>query len=177
MSRAELLFGIGGLVATSLLANAALTQSQKEWVRRRDGDKCRVPVRHNCGGTPPDQHQPIHHDLPQGYCKKVGIDPDFAENLTTTCQNFHDILHPDVPETRKKYREDHNAFDKLQQERRRKLDSRQPYWNTEYDRILQVNAVKRTQEYLREHPEDKFPDKPTPRKTTLRNKLLNVLGD
>lgn len=121
----------------------ALTNAQKEAIRKRDHYTCQFPHKEGeeCYGR-----LEIHHLLPQSYCKLLGIDPDFETNLLTICQNSHqNIIHKDIGEARKHYKPKGDSFLKVQESRRDSLQSGVPYWNTEYDRAMLAIAIKNTQ--------------------------------
>lgn len=142
------------LLADALLVTAfALNFQQRKAIRERDGNKCQFPVpNHRCNGT---KRLEVNHIIPQKYAKKMGIIPDFPENLLTLCQNAHtgdpsnghhvDPIHPDVRDARKKYGFDKEAIAKAIKEQQEKLDERMIYWNPQYDRQMTVLAIRNSQ--------------------------------
>lgn len=128
----------------------AFTKSQREAIIQRDEGKCQFPEKHDCD----PEHLQVHHLVPQRYCNEVGIEnPDFSLNGLSVCKNAHigelrpgvPGLHPDVIETKKKYKQDKNAFKEMFDERAKKLQKREPYWNTTWDRILHVITIRNHQ--------------------------------
>jgi hypothetical protein len=91
----------------------------------------------------------VHHILPQGYSKRVNIDPDYPENLITLCKTMHtghpDGIHPDTLQARETYRGQKDSYRKMIDVRKEILNERRPYWNTTYDRPMSVIAVRNTQ--------------------------------
>jgi hypothetical protein len=131
------------LALNALLATSwAFSLKQKKALDARDGGKCQAPFKHECKGG-----NQRHHILPQGYCQKFGIDPDFALNGIVLCENAHiRIIHPDAQEAKVKYKKgDKKAFEELRKERSEKLDERVVYWEDKYDRPLYATAVRNTQ--------------------------------
>jgi hypothetical protein len=128
------------------LTGFAFNYAQRKWIREeRDKGKCQAPFPHRCNEK--EKQCQVHHILPQGYCLRVDIeDPDFPENAITLCQNAHDKIHPDVPSARHNYSQDKGSFGKLKEDRSKKLDNREVYWNTEHDRQMQVIAIRNTEE-------------------------------
>ncbi len=135
---------------TSGLIGLTFTDRQKKALRNRDlmfeisGNKggCQFPLPHSCNGN---RRKEEHHILPQGYCSRLGIDPDYAENGITVCSHAHDIIHPDRIKARQSYHQDKNSFKELHQERGKLMDERKIYWNDEFDRQLEARAVYNTQ--------------------------------
>lgn len=128
----------------------AFTKSQREAIIERDEGKCQFPEKHECD----PEHLQVHHLVPQRYCKEVGIEnPDFSLNGLSVCKNAHvgelspgvPGLHPDVIETKKKYKQDKNAFREMFNDRAKKLKNREPYWNTKWDRLLHVITIRNHQ--------------------------------
>jgi hypothetical protein len=129
---------------TLLASSWVFSLKQKDALRERDGNKCQAPFRHNCNWKKASH---AHHLLPQGYCEKFGIDPDFSTNGIYICENAHlAVIHPDAKEAKIAYAQgDKEAFDKMKKVRHDKLEERVPYWNTEQDRALYAIAVRNTQ--------------------------------
>ena len=130
-----------GMYALSFLA---FTKAQRSAIVERDGGKCQFPADHPCNGQAQLQ---VHHIIPQRYAKEVGIEnPDFAENGITFCEISHqEKIHPDMFEARQHYHKDSGAYDKAFKEREEKLKRKETYWNTTWDRVLHVIAVRNTQ--------------------------------
>ena len=134
-----------GLYVISFLA---FTSSQKKAIRERDGNRCQFPADHPCNEKAELQ---VHHIIPQRYAKEVGIeDPDFAENGITLCEISHqNKVHPDMQEAQQTYHKNPNSFAQAFQKRDDKLKSREVYWNTTWDRLLHVLAVRNTQRAIK----------------------------
>lgn len=131
-----------------------LTSKERSSIIDRDDNRCQFPACPKKGGQnklncTPDKLN-VHHILPQRFCDKYGIDPDFAENLITICQGCHigspDGVHPDAYQARTDFHEDPESFKKMADARNERLRNRTPCWNTEYDRAMSTVAVKNTQE-------------------------------
>ena len=142
--------GLAYNLASQVFLNALLVTSwgftlrQKEALRERDGNKCNAPFKHDCNWKKAGH---AHHILPQGYAKRFGIDPDFAENGIYICENAHiKVIHPDAQDAKRQYvTGDKKAFEKLIKDRSDKLDERTAYWNDIYDRALYAVALRNTQ--------------------------------
>lgn len=151
------------LIGISMLSLAAFTERQKAWIRDRDNNHCQFPNEHDCNGEEKTLH--VHHILPQRYLGLFKVDADFAENGISICENAHigngthtpdKVIHPDMREAVQHYREgDKKAYDKAFQERQKKLQQREVYWNTQWDRQLTVLALKNTNNYQEPFPEKK----------------------
>jgi hypothetical protein len=118
----------------------AFTPRQREAIRKRDHYKCQFPDKHDCGG----RHE-VHHVLPQGYAKEVGVDPDYPENALTICKNAHEKIHPDSGAARRSWKPKSDVFVRVQEARKEKLAHREIYWNPTWDRQMTVVAVRNTQ--------------------------------
>jgi len=147
----------------------SFTFRQRMWVRRRDRERCQAEelrIDHECNGSrhgPEDKRKlQVHHVIPQRYAERVGIqNPDFPENGLTLCERFHqNIVHPDMTEALAQYRGgDKGAFSKALKRRDKAIDRREVYWNDQHDRAMRTQAVKNTQRYQGENPDDPFPPK------------------
>lgn len=137
-----------GLFAISFFA---FTKKQRDSIAfERDNGECHAPFPHRCTE---ENGIEVHHVLPQRYGAAVGIDEEYIdvpENAVSLCVSAHDMIHPDRVEARKRYYEEKtNGGDSFQQmfdERKKKIDAREIYWNDEYDRQLRAVAIKQTQE-------------------------------
>lgn len=143
----------------------SLRPDQRLAIRERDDNHCQ-----GCGiFTLCERREPeriperlnVHHILPRGYSSRVGIDPNFAENLITVCKTFHTghptlSIHPDTFQAQMTYQGQKksgvfpDAYQRMSERRVELLDNRQIYWNNMYDRQLTVQAVKLTQLKQRE---------------------------
>lgn len=132
--------------AFNLGQKKAIQERDKEHGIKLEGNKnnCQWPYKHNCSGK---IH--IHHIRPQQYSYFLGVDPDFAENGISICDKVHigDLgVHPDTAEAKRKFvKGDRDAFEKLQKERKEKLEERTIYWNPTHDRELDIIALRNTQ--------------------------------
>ena len=145
--RLALLTAIAGVVVLGGLSQFAFTQSQKDWIRERDNNKCNFPGHHRCNG----RHQlQVHHVMPQRYCSELGIDPDFAENGITICEHSHQtMIHPDMQEAKSKYPENHDSYKEVFSARKEKLQQRQIYWNDKWDRAMQATVYRNQQRFTK----------------------------
>jgi hypothetical protein len=136
-----------GLLAIASMG--AFTKKQRDSiVFDRDNGKCQHPDKHhNCKGG---LH--CHHVIPQRYGKHIGLDDeiiDHPDNALTICEESHvgaNGIHPDMWQAKREYNGTSSSFDKAFQERQRKLDNKEIYWDDQYDRQMNVSAKKRTQE-------------------------------
>lgn len=144
----DLLVPAATLGLFAIASMGAFTKKQRDSiVFDRDEGKCQHPDKHhNCRGG---LH--CHHIIPQRYGKHVGLDDetiDSAENALTICEESHvgrNGVHPDIYQAKRRYDGTSKAFDETFQERQRKLDNGEIYWDDEYDRQMHVQATKRTQ--------------------------------
>lgn len=175
MMRAEIL---GSLIPLGLFAigfGMAFTQAQRRAIIERDKGVCQAPFAHKCDGSEAipleDRSLQVHHILPQRYCEVVGIpNPDFAENGITLCKHSHigpQGIHPDIAHAHTK-----DDFKKVFEERNKKLENHEVYWDASHDRQMHAIAVKRTQLALK--GSWVFPEKgkATPKK--VKEKLENT---
>lgn len=136
-----------GLLAISMFG--AFTKRQREAILKRDDGECQFPEKHEHKGG-----LQVHHIIPQRYAKEVGIeDPDYPENGITLCEEAHtgkNGIHPDISRAKKSYGKNKNAYNEVFQERQEKLKNRQVYWNTTWDRLMSVIAVRNTQKKKKE---------------------------
>lgn len=123
----------------------AFSKKQRLAIHVRDGHKCNFPDHLEKGGKQCEGRLEVHHILPQGYCRELGINPDYAENALTICQKAHDTVHPDSAHARKVWKPKSDAFLKVQDKRQKEIAERKPYWNTAFDREMNAQAVKNTQ--------------------------------
>ncbi len=77
---------------------------------------------------------------------------DFPENAITLCERSHSqIIHPDVRQAIRDYREGHkDSFNKMLKERDSKLEDQIVYWNTDFDRQMLAIAIRNTQKRTKE---------------------------
>lgn len=141
-----------GVVGAALVLAAwklwpyAFTTEQRKAIKERDKNKCQFPAPHNCGGQ-----LEVHHILCQRYLTNLGVDPDFAENAITICRNAHqEKVHPDMKKARKEYRRNKNSYREIFEQRDEMLRNREIYWNPQYDRQMQVVALRNTQRAKKE---------------------------
>ena len=134
------------------LVGLAYTDKQKKYFKKRDGGVCQLEkvIDHNCTAskkTPEDDREiDIHHIVPQRYAEAVGIkNADTPLNGVSVCKNIHrgrdkNAIHPDIAGTHSQ-----DDFAKVFEERQKKLKDKKPYWNTAFDRILHVIAMRNTE--------------------------------
>lgn len=130
----------------------ALNAKQRFAIRERDNNECQgCGITSICTRNTPDRiHLQVHHIIPQGYSKRMGIDPDYPENLITICENLHighptQSVHPDTYQARETYRGQKESYNQMIEARKVKLENREIYWNTQYDRQFHVIATRNTQ--------------------------------
>lgn len=124
-------------------ARFAFNDRQRGAIRQRDENKCQFPDDHACNG---DDKLEVHHVIPQRYAKEIGIpDPDVPENALTICSQAHDLIHPDRVKARRTYHKDNRSFQKMSEDRDKKLKTKHIYWVDHWDRQLISTAIKRTQ--------------------------------
>lgn len=136
------------------LKRMGLTAKERASIIERDNGECQFPSCPDKGSDKKINCTPeklnVHHILPQRFCEKYGVDPDFAENLITICQGCHigspDGVHPDAYQARVDFHEDPESFKKMGEARNERLKNRIPCWNTIYDRAMSVVAARNTQQ-------------------------------
>ena len=143
------------------------TKRQREWFLRRDGHRCMFCVCVEgkwvrCNKTTGLQ---IHHILPRGFasmhCHDFAING--RTNGITLCELHHIghgadcdtyVIHPDNIVAFKEYATDHSSFSRMMERREAKNRLGVPYWNTLFDWMLNLLAVRQTKRYELAHPED-----------------------
>jgi len=139
-----------------LASLGAFTKKQRDAIVDRDDGECQMPKKHDHKGG-----LQVHHIIPQRYAKEVGIEnPDYPENGLTICEEAHvgeDGIHTDIHAAKKAYGRNKNAFQEVFKERQEKLRNKQTYWNTTWDRLMSVVAVRNTQKKKKQGWE--FPEK------------------
>jgi len=132
--------------AIPLVLLTALSERQRKSVRDdRDSGKCQFPARHNC--TP--GRLEVHHVSPQGKEKDMCIPEavrDRPENVITICYQAHQVIvHPDMEDARREYRNGNkHAFNDVFEKRRELIARGEPYWNTVYDAAMLQRAKELT---------------------------------
>lgn len=144
----KLIGPLGLLAIATLVSLGAYSEKQKTAIKERDQDSCQFPGEHNCGGK-----IIIHQIIPPKYAKKFNINPDFAENGLTICRNAQKLIYPDTSV------ETANIPEAIKT-RNIKLNQRQPYWVTIFDRAMSAVAVRNTQQAQKDQAWY-FPDKKT----------------
>lgn len=141
----------GAALVVYAIALLSFNEQQKKWIDERDKGQCQgnaAGLKHRCKGR-----LERHHIIPQGYAKRIGLDPDFGENGILLCQAAHRLIHPDLDETLRNYHQNKkdgiNGFDKLREQRNALLDEREIYWNSKWDRQLIAYATRATQKMRR----------------------------
>lgn len=122
----------------------AFTKKQRDAIVERDDGKCQFPEKHEHKGG-----LQVHHIIPQRYAQEIGIiNPDYAENGITVCEEAHtgeNGIHPDMFKAKKNYGKNKNSYQEVFQERKEKLKNKKIYWNDKWDRQLSATAVRNTQ--------------------------------
>jgi hypothetical protein len=126
----------------------ALSKKQRLFIKiERDGGQCQFPPHLN--GSKRDclpKRLEVHHILPQRYCERLGINPDYPENVLTVCRNAHHKIHPDMGAAIKDYaKQGLEAIKNVFKSREAALDHHQVYWDGKWDRPMSAQAVKLTQ--------------------------------
>lgn len=161
----------------------ALTKKQKDWCKRVWNPYfCYFPMYserrgfYYCGSTSKVE---LHHIQPQGFLKRVlGWNPDFALNIVPCCSMHHvgkgykgtldhhnelvPVIHTDMAYGLRNYgRDGKEGLNKIFAGREKRTDSNPPqkYWNDDWSIFLQNTCNEIVGRYLREHPEDPFPEK------------------
>lgn len=130
-----------GIFALSL----AFSTKQREWIRKRDDNRCQFPDIHRCEGR-----NEVHHIINQGYATRHDIDADYPENAITICNSAHRMIHPDMNKAYGEYRHNRGAFEDMKRERQDMMEQGRVYWVDHWDRRMTVIAVRNTQRYKRE---------------------------
>lgn len=147
-----------------------LTQKQKDWIKARDDHASMFPERWDENSYKPTRRLGIlhvHHIIPQGWgIRRLGMtasEINHPYNLITLSEYEHiDIIHAqDVPNAKKAYRGDKDAFFKMFERRRSLVDRGIKYWLDTYDEIFLRIAKSRTDRY--EAAGNVFPTKRTRR--------------
>jgi 5-methylcytosine-specific restriction endonuclease McrA len=130
-----------------------LRPEQRVAIRERDDNECQ-----GCGlfqpctrDVPLRIHLQVHHIIPRAYSVRLGLNPNYGENLVTLCENMHIghptlSIHPDTYQARETYRGEKNSYNQMVVSRLEKMANREIYWNNMYDRQLTVIAARNTQE-------------------------------
>ncbi len=142
-----------------------MSRLQRDWVVRRDGNRCQKFVFVNGRWLQCKEKRDIqvHHI----YCKRAmelwspDVCPHTPDNLLSLCRCHHvseDGVHQDAAYALKNYRRgDKDAFKKMFAERELKLQRGQIYWNSQWDILFLRRAAKMTARYLSRKPNDTFP--------------------
>lgn len=150
--RPEIIEGALSFVLLAAPLLGVLSLKQRQAILERDGNRCRVPVPHECNGyeVKPngERNLQVDHVIPQRWGQRqLGMteeELDQPENLVTECENFHQhVRHPDMQEQRlawKMSRHDRRVFDRRDQ----LADEGKPYWFTVYDSTLKNIALEMT---------------------------------
>lgn len=145
--RKELLLSAVSVGIACELSRYAFSRQQKQLIKERDHFQCQYPPHLNGHHAEcrQDKGLVVHHIKPQAYLKEFGVDPDFIENGISICKVAHDEIHPDIAKARNDYRPKGDSFVKAAESVRQHLANREPFWNTIYDRAMEVIALRNTQ--------------------------------
>lgn len=144
----ELVFGLTAGAVFLWLPTLAFTDRQRKAILDRDDNQCQAITPHEHDTT---HSLEVDHLIPQRYAERIGIpDVDLPEYALTKCRTAHDLRHPDRIQARETYRDNHNSFEEMGQERNGKLDHKEIYWNDEFDRQEMALALKRTEKAKQE---------------------------
>lgn len=148
----------------------AFKKAQREWILRRDGYRCQDP---DCTDRvrPDGKGLHVHHGTPQGWWerwfgpKQLGEEAESPHQpwngitLGAACHhNSHIGVHPDYAKALDDYRGgDKQSFFKVAKKHGEMADKGETYWDPKKDDLYFRIAEERTEDYLREHPDDPFP--------------------
>lgn len=151
------------------------TKRQREYFLRRDESKCQMPILKEtanggerfgrCGST---KKPHIHHIIPRGWASAwihSGWQVNQATNGITLCERHHVgygmkieealtwSIHPDMEIARKRAGASPATFGEMFLQREERTKKGLPYWNTQFDFLLQRIANQRTEEFAEAFPE------------------------
>jgi hypothetical protein len=140
------------------------TEKQKQWFLRRDEGICQfvdfsTGRARNCFRKL-DLH--VHFIIPPRFGLKKGLTEQELINPLNgiiIC-SFHHLkfIHPDIGIlARRWYRFDQNSYKIILNWHEILAQNQVPYWNTTWDEVLKLIAKFRTRKYLKNHPQDPFP--------------------
>ena len=169
MNEINCLISLALLVVVVFGANALkfrpLSQNQKKWILRRDGNRCQKFrfVNEKWIQCPNTTNLQVHHILARRAIEVWGLgNPHTPKNLITLCKNHHvgdaDSVHPDIPIATRDYgRGNKEAFKDLGTERNLQLKRGKPFWSTMFDSQFIRRAEVNTEKYQQKYPDDPFP--------------------
>ena len=159
---------------------AGYTQKQREWFHRVYNDECHFPLYSERLGwylCRSGHDLQVHHVFPQGMWKvERHTDPNLASNGILLCARHHvgreyygtldwynevvEVVHPDITWALRQYGTlGKEAFNRVFQGRHDLEAHLQTYWNTDWDRALEMVVEETVPKYIHNHPEDPFPHK------------------
>ena len=138
------------------------TPKQREWIKKRDGDKCVL-----CGAQNDLQ---VHHVVPYrnamtvlGWTLERTNLPTNGITVCVKCHNgkkrndWSNAIHPDMEYCRRMYAEDKHSYEKVFMKRDDLCRENKKYWNPAHDNWLAYVAVRNTFIRLRLGPRDVIP--------------------
>lgn len=142
------------------------TKKQREWFLRRDNGECQFVDFIN--GEPKKCKRKdklhLHHIVPHRWAFKrlkwTEKEVNAPTNGIILCE-FHHLkcIHPDFGYiARKMYFYDPNSYKKIESWHDALTEVGVPYWWDIWDGILKRIAIVRTRLYLKQHPDDPFPE-------------------
>jgi hypothetical protein len=146
----------------------AFQKKQRDSIVERDDGQCQYPVyrengKQNCGSI---NKLNVHHCSPQRWDESHGVPQhqrDTPDNSITLCGNHHGEVHPDMKQTLYDYGrqkkvgiEKPTSFKDMFDERGRKVERGEKYWDDTMDDAFREIARDRT-DYKRTQGKWKFP--------------------
>lgn len=127
----------------------SLPKHQREKIRRRDGMKCRFPTYkggriHYCKN---EYNLEVHHIVPRRWSRVYAPrwNTHEATNLILLCKQCHRRIHPDLEWAYANYHKlDKTTFTTMIEERDRKVEKGECYWETKWDSKMSLVAHRRT---------------------------------
>jgi len=140
------------------------TEEQRQWILRRDDHKCQFLDLDKGKRCNSNYRLEVHHIVPvyyaYEYLKWDEEQVNNPENLITLCHYHHtNYIHPDVGLiARRHYRWKKDSYNEILERHTALAKEGIPYWQDEWDEILKMTARIRTFNYIREHPDDIYPE-------------------
>jgi hypothetical protein len=142
-----------------------LTKKQREWILRRDDNKCQFVELYL---NPPavchkSRKLQVHHISPRGWSYEhlgwTAEQVNDPNNLITLCEVCHlHRIHPDYYYiSRKMFFYTNQSYAIVDGWHKGLTKAGVPYWITIWDETLKRIAQFRTRQYQNEHKEDKYP--------------------
>jgi len=142
------------------------TPEQRKWVLRRDNYQCQFidvdkDIAEKCRSN---RRLEVHHIVPAYYAyeflKWDEKQVNNPENLITLCHYHHtEYIHPDLGIiARKHYKWTKDSYNDMLERHHALAREGVPYWQDEWDEILKIVARTRTYNYIKNHPDDLYPE-------------------